>query len=96
MTVSSERVSHAAPARPRGQRQPADCPLDPAQAHSRPEPRLTAADVMTAGEVAQLLGVPVSTVHHWARERIIPSRKIGRRRIFVRPKLEALLLSDAD
>jgi excisionase family DNA binding protein len=49
---------------------------------------------MTAAEVAQLLGVPISTVHHWARERTIPSRKIGRRRIFVRPKIEALPLAD--
>jgi excisionase family DNA binding protein len=91
--VSSERVSHAAPARPRG-RQPADCPLGSSQNHIRREPRLTAADVMTAAEVAQLLGVPISTVHHWARERTIPSRKIGRRRIFVRPKIEALPLAD--
>jgi excisionase family DNA binding protein len=51
---------------------------------------------MTATEVAALLGVPVSTVHHWAREGTIPSRKLGKRRIFVRPKLESLLLSDAD
>ena len=93
MTVPPERVLHSAQARPRG-RQPADCPLDSSQNHGRPEPRLTAADVMTAAEVAQLLGVPISTVHHWARERTIPSRKVGRRRIFVRPKIEALLLSD--
>jgi excisionase family DNA binding protein len=93
MTVSSERVLHAAPGRPRG-RPVTECPLDPAQNHGRPEPHLTAANVMTAGEVAELLGVPISTVHHWARERTIPSRKIGRRRIFVRPKIEALLLSE--
>ncbi len=63
---------------------------------AQPEPHLTARDVMTATEVAALLGVPVSTVHHWAREGTIPSRKLGKRRIFVRPKLESLLLSDAD
>jgi excisionase family DNA binding protein len=50
--------------------------------------------VITAAEVAELLGVSISTVHHWARERTRPRRKIGRRRIFVRPKLEAMLLSD--
>jgi excisionase family DNA binding protein len=44
------------------------------------EPRLTARDVVSASEIAQFLGVPVSTVHHWAREGMIPSRKIGRRR----------------
>jgi len=49
---------------------------------------------MTAAEVAALLGVPKSTVHYWAREGTLPSRKLGRRRIFIRPKIEALLLSD--
>jgi excisionase family DNA binding protein len=57
--------------------------------------QLTASDVMTATEVAKILGVPTSTVHHWAREGTIPSRKIGRRRIFIRQKIEALLLSDS-
>ncbi len=57
--------------------------------------RLTASDVMTATELAKILGVPTSTVHHWAREGTIPSRKIGRRRIFIRQKIEALLLSDS-
>jgi excisionase family DNA binding protein len=42
---------------------------------------LTAADVMTAAEVAALLGVPRSTVEDWARRGIVPSRKVGRRRI---------------
>ena len=49
---------------------------------------------MTATEVAALLGVPTSTVHHWARDGTIPSRKLGKRRIFIRPKIEALLLED--
>jgi excisionase family DNA binding protein len=57
-------------------------------------PPLTAADVLTAREVANLLGVPQSTVHHWARRGLLPSRKIGRRRLFIRSKVEALLLSD--
>jgi excisionase family DNA binding protein len=56
---------------------------------------LTAADVMTAAEVAALLRVPKSTVEDWARRGIIPSRKIGRRRIYVRSRIEALLLDDA-
>jgi excisionase family DNA binding protein len=64
------------------------------QRRAQPEPHLTASDVMTAVEVATLLGVAVSTVHHWARERAIPSRKIGRRRLFVRSRIEAMLLSD--
>lgn len=64
------------------------------QRRAQPEPHLTAKDVMTAGEVATLLGVAESTVHYWAREGTLPSRKLGRRRIFIRSKIEALLLSD--
>ncbi len=55
---------------------------------------LTAADVMTAAEVAELLRVPKSTIEDWARRGVIPSRKIGRRRLYVRSKIEALLLRD--
>jgi excisionase family DNA binding protein len=36
---------------------------------------------MTAAEVADLLRVPKSTIEDWARRGVIPSRKIGRRRI---------------
>ena len=46
---------------------------------------------MTAREVADLLRVPQSTVEHWARVGEIPSRKIGRRRLYLRPSIEALL-----
>jgi excisionase family DNA binding protein len=49
---------------------------------------------MTAQEVADLLRVPKSTVQDWARRDVIPSRKIGRRRIYVRSRIEALLLAD--
>jgi excisionase family DNA binding protein len=55
---------------------------------------LTAADVMTAAEVATLLRVPRSTVEDWARRGIVPSRKVGRRRLYVRARIEALLLGD--
>jgi len=54
--------------------------------------RLTAADVLSAGDVAELLHVPVSTVHDWARRGVLPSRKIGRRRLYIRQQIEALLL----
>lgn len=60
------------------------------------EPALTAKDAMTAAEVAHFLNVPVSTVNHWAREGVVPSRKIGRRRLFVRPQIESLLRSQRD
>ena len=53
---------------------------------------LTAADVLTAGEVADLLHVPRSTVEDWARRGVIPSRKVGRRRLYLRPSIETLLL----
>jgi excisionase family DNA binding protein len=53
---------------------------------------LTAADVLCAGEVAELLHVPVSTVHDWARRGVLPSRKIGRRRLYIRQQIEAVLL----
>jgi len=55
---------------------------------------LTAADVMTAAEVAALLRVPRSTVEDWARRGVIPSRKVGRRRLYIRSKIEQLLLED--
>jgi excisionase family DNA binding protein len=55
---------------------------------------LTAADVMTAAEVAVLLHVPRSTVEDWARRDIVPSKKVGRRRLYIRSKIEALLLDD--
>ena len=55
---------------------------------------LTAADVMTAAEVAALMRVPGSTVEDWARRGIIPSKKVGRRRLYIRSRIEALLLDD--
>jgi excisionase family DNA binding protein len=55
---------------------------------------LTAADVLTAAEVAALLRVPKSTVEDWARRNIVPSRKVGRRRLYIRSRIEALLLEE--
>jgi excisionase family DNA binding protein len=54
---------------------------------------LKAEDVMRAGEVAALLHIPVSTVHDWARRGLLPSRKIGRHRLYIRQQIEAVLLS---
>ncbi|TMK98063.1 MAG: helix-turn-helix domain-containing protein [Actinobacteria bacterium] len=65
-----------------------------AQPSSAEHRSLTAADVMTAAEVAALLHAPRSTVEHWARVGIVPSKKVGRRRIYVRSRIEALLLAD--
>jgi excisionase family DNA binding protein len=54
--------------------------------------RLTADDVMTARDVASLLHAPVSTVEDWARRGILPSVKIGRRRIYIRRNIEIALI----
>jgi excisionase family DNA binding protein len=48
--------------------------------------------LLTADQVAALLnGVPVSTVHAWARSGYLPSIKIGRHRRFVRDDVLAFL-----
>lgn len=61
---------------------------------SEPSVNLTASDVLTVSEVAELLHVPESTVGDWARRQVIPSLKLGRRRIFIRSKIEAILLAE--
>jgi excisionase family DNA binding protein len=58
-----------------------------------PKP-LTADDVMTAREVAGLLHTPVSTVEDWARRGILPRVKIGKRRLYVRQNVEAVLTGE--
>jgi excisionase family DNA binding protein len=55
-------------------------------------PRLTADDVMTGREVAELLHVPASTVEDLARRGDLPSVKVGRRRRYVRQQVEAVLI----
>lgn len=55
---------------------------------------ITRADVMSASDVAVLLGAPKSTVEDWARRGVIPSRKRGRRRLFLRWEVEAWLVAD--
>lgn len=58
--------------------------------HAKPRP-LTADDVMLGREVARLLRTPVSTVEDWARRGILPSVKIGRRRLYIRLQIETVL-----
>jgi hypothetical protein len=55
---------------------------------------LTAADVLTASEVATLLHMPQSSVEDLARRGVVPSRKVDRRRLFVRTRIEAMLLAE--
>jgi excisionase family DNA binding protein len=57
--------------------------------------RLTAEDVLTARDVALLLHAPVSTIEDWARRGILPSVKIGRRRIYIRQNIEMALIGQA-
>jgi len=49
---------------------------------------------MTAPQVAVLLHAPVSTVEDWARRGVLPSRKVGRRRLYIRQYVEAVLLDE--
>jgi excisionase family DNA binding protein len=58
---------------------------------SRP---ITRSDVMKAQQVADLLGIPISTVHDWARRNVIPSQKRGKHRFFLRWEIEAWLTSE--
>jgi excisionase family DNA binding protein len=46
---------------------------------------------MTARDVASLLHAPISTVEDWARRGILPSVKIGRRRLYIRRNIETAL-----
>jgi excisionase family DNA binding protein len=55
---------------------------------------ITRADVLRAVEVGQLLGVPKSTVEDWARRGVIPSRKRGKRRFFLRWEVERWLVAE--
>lgn len=55
---------------------------------------LTGAAIMRANEVAELLHVPVSTVHDWARAGRLPSRKRGKHRLFIRAEVERWILAD--
>jgi excisionase family DNA binding protein len=54
---------------------------------------LTRDDVMTAGEVAELVRIPVSTVYELARRGRIPGHRIGRTWRFVRREIEEWLLA---
>ncbi|WP_249020237.1 helix-turn-helix domain-containing protein [Conexibacter sp. S30A1] len=46
---------------------------------------------MTAPEVAELLGLPVSTVYYLARRGEIPACRFGRAWRFLRPRIEEKL-----
>ena len=62
--------------------------------HPDPPRSWTDAGAHDDPEVAELLHVSRSTVEDWARRGIVPSKKVGRRRLYIRSKIEALLLDD--
>ncbi len=53
---------------------------------------VTAAEIMTADEVAEMLRLRPSTVHDYARRGLLPSIRLGRSRRFVRVDVEAEIL----
>lgn len=53
---------------------------------------LTRAELMTAGEVADLLGVPVSTVRQWGRDGTLPRVKLGRHVRYIRARVESVII----
>jgi excisionase family DNA binding protein len=55
---------------------------------------LSAHDVMDAQAVSELLHAPKSTIQHWARTGVLPSVRLGSRRVFIRSKIEAILLAE--
>lgn len=50
---------------------------------------LTRDDVLSTSEVAELLGIPRSTVHELARRGDLPARRVGRRWLFLRGRIAA-------
>lgn len=60
--------------------------------HERgPHRRITRDDVMTAAEVAALLGMPKSTIYELARRGELPCTRLGRTLRFLRDEVEARL-----
>ncbi len=66
--------------------------VDAATGEPRTPQGLTRSELMTAREVAELLDVPVSTVHEWGRKGTLPRVKLGRHVRFIRSHVETAIL----
>jgi excisionase family DNA binding protein len=64
----------------------------------QPVARLARTDILSTSEVAELLGIPRSTVYELARRGDLPARRVGRRWLFLRDRLAAAItpLDDPD
>jgi excisionase family DNA binding protein len=63
--------------------------MDPAPRPAIDLPPLTRDNVLSTSEVADLLGIPRSTVHQLARRGDLPARRVGRRWLFLRDRIAA-------
>jgi excisionase family DNA binding protein len=52
---------------------------------------MTEKALLNSQEAAAYLSTPVKTLRRWARDKMVPSIKIGRKLLFRRSALEALL-----
>jgi excisionase family DNA binding protein len=57
---------------------------------------LTRSELMTAREVADLLDVPISTVHDWGRKGTLPRVKLGRHVRIIRSQVEETIFGAAN
>lgn len=64
------------------------------QVGRRPSRNLTATDIMTAADVADLLTVAPTTVYEWARTGVLPAMRRGRVIRFRRWQVEAWIADD--
>jgi len=53
-------------------------------------------ELLTAGQVADLLQMRLSTVEEYARRGVLPSMKLGRHRRFIRSEIERAILAIAE
>lgn len=53
-------------------------------------------ELLTAGQVADLLKMRLSTVEEYARRGVLPSMKLGRHRRFIRSEIERAILAIAE